>query len=63
MTVDILVVSETDKDSFAKTVFNEVTHQERMGYTCEIKFATVEKDRAWGNVQYNALIHVYETEQ
>ena len=62
MTKDIVVVTDTSKDSFARTVFNEVQRLERQGYTCEVKFSTTEKDTAWGNVQYSALIHAYESE-
>lgn len=62
MTRDIIVVSDNNKDGFAKEVFNQVSFQENQGYTCEIKFSTVENEHAWGNVKYSALIHVYDAE-
>lgn len=60
MTKDIIVVTDTDVNNFSQKVYREVTKQEEYGYTCEIKFSTVEKDNAFGKVQYNALIHAYE---
>jgi hypothetical protein len=62
MTKDIVVITDTSKDSFARAVFNSLQELENRGYNCEVKFSTTEKDNAWNGVQYSALIHAYEAE-
>ena len=62
MTRDIIVVTDTDKDRFAREVFNQMTSVENRGYSCEVKFATVEDDHAWSKIKFSALIHVYDAE-
>lgn len=54
MTKDVVLISKTSEDSFARDVHKAITELESYGYECDVKFSTTEG--RLNDTVYSALI-------